>query len=413
MSLSSFEENLWIARIAEFENPRKMIFGVDCVGRVGVEAKQLGAGKALVVSDETIEKIGLLERVLAPLRAGGLEVEVHKIPVKEPDMASARAMAGAVRKSRYDVVVGVGGGSCLDSAKTAAAMATNPGDVSEYCARVKGQVRELEQRTLPKILIPTTSGTGSEASNTLVIIDEGYKTWITDNRLLAEVAMVDPTLALTMPPGLTAGTGMDALSHVTEALMSRRANPLSDAMAFEAVRLVFSNLRTAYFSGEDLEARWNMSMAATLGGWVIGFPWIGGPANLGHCIAEAMGSKYRIPHGVACALALPYTMEFNLPACTERLAEIASVVLEDLGGLSTYDMALQSVDAVLGLMEDIELPTSLRQVNFPEEDIPDFARYIVEERQYLYDLDHYNPRKLTLENTTQLLEGMWEGETAG
>ena len=413
MRLSSFEDNLWIARISELENPRRMLFGVDSVGRAGVEAKRLGAGRALVVSDETIERIGLLEKVLAPLGEEGLEFDIHMVPPKEPDMESARAVSVAAREGKYDAVVGVGGGSCMDSAKTAAAMATNPGDVGEYCARVEGPIRALAQETLPKVLIPTTSGTGSEASNTLVIIEGEYKTWITDNRLLADVAIVDPALALTMPPRLTAGTGMDALSHAMEALLSLKANPISDALAFEAVRLAFENLRAAYHHGADLEARWNMSMAATLGGWVIGFPWIGGPANLGHCIAEAIGSKYRIPHGVACALALPYTMEFNLPACTERLAEIADVVREDVEMPSAYDAALGSVEAVLGLMEDVELPTSLREVGFPEDDIPDLARYIVEERQRLYDLEHYNPRKLTLENTVQLLETMWEGATVG
>ena len=175
--------------------------------------------------------------------------------------------------------------------------------------------------------------------------------------------------------------------------------------------LISSNIRTAYYYGKDLEARWNMSLAATLGGWVIGFPWVGGPANIGHCIAEAMGSKYRIPHGVACGLVLPYIMEFNLPACTKRLAEIAYSMEEVVGGTSTYDIAIESVKAVRRLMQDIELPMSLRELEtFPKEDIPDFAKYIVEERQHLYDLEHYNPRKLTLENTTKLLEKMWEGE---
>jgi alcohol dehydrogenase class IV len=154
-----------------------------------------------------------------------------------------------------------------------------------------------------------------------------------------------------------------------------------------------------------------MSLAASLGGWVIGFPWVGGPANLGHCIAEAIGSKYRIPHGVACGLVLPYIMEFNLPACTKRLAEIANVMDEDVSGGSIHDNAIESVKAVRRLMRDVELPTSLKEIGtFPKEDIQDFARYLVEERQYMYDLEHYNPRRLTLENITELLEVMWKGE---
>jgi alcohol dehydrogenase class IV len=326
-------------------------------------------------------------------------------------MDTARSVVAAVREHKYDLVIGVGGGSCMDLAKLAATMAENPGDVSDYCARVKGEVKKLEQKTLPKILVPTTSGTGSECSNTLVVIDEDYKTWITDNKLLANVAIIDPTLALTMPPRVTAGTGMDALSHSIEGLLSRMSNPISDALAFQAVKMISGNLRTAYNYGKDLEARWNMSLAASLGGWVIGFPWVGGPANLGHCIAEAIGSKYRIPHGVACGLVLPYTMEFNLPACTKRLAEIANVMDEDVSGGSIHDDAIESVKAVRRLMRDVELPTSLKEIGtFPKEDIQDFARYLVEERQYMYDLEHYNPRRLTLENITELLEIMWKGE---
>jgi alcohol dehydrogenase class IV len=411
MSLDSFEKNLWIARTVEFGNPEKIIFGVNCVGKIGVEAKHLEAKKAVLVTERTMKNIGILEKITEPIEKEGINYELYEVPTKEPDMDTARSVVAAVREHKYDLVIGVGGGSCMDLAKLAATMAENPGDVSDYCARVKGEVKKLEQKTLPKILVPTTSGTGSECSNTLVVIDEDYKTWITDNKLLANVAIIDPTLALTMPPRVTAGTGMDALSHSIEGLLSRMSNPISDALAFQAVKMISGNLRTAYNYGKDLEARWNMSLAASLGGWVIGFPWVGGPANLGHCIAEAIGSKYRIPHGVACGLVLPYIMEFNLPACTKRLAEIANVMDEDVSGGSIHDDAIESVKAVRRLMRDVELPTSLKEIGtFPKEDIQDFARYLVEERQYMYDLEHYNPRRLTLENITELLEVMWKGE---
>jgi alcohol dehydrogenase class IV len=411
MSLDSFEKNLWIARTVEFGNPEKIIFGVNCVGKIGVEAKHLEAKKAFLVTERTMKNIGILEKITEPIEKEGINYELYEVPTKEPDMDTARSVVAAVREHKYDLVIGVGGGSCMDLAKLAATMAENPGDVSDYCARVKGEVKKLEQKTLPKILVPTTSGTGSECSNTLVVIDEDYKTWITDNKLLANVAIIDPSLALTMPPRVTAGTGMDALSHSIEGLLSRMSNPISDALAFQAVKMISGNLRTAYNYGKDLEARWNMSLAASLGGWVIGFPWVGGPANLGHCIAEAIGSKYRIPHGVACGLVLPYIMEFNLPACTKRLAEIANVMDEDVSGGSIHDDAIESVKAVKRLMRDVELPTSLKEIGtFPKEDIQDFARYLVEERQYMYDLEHYNPRRLTLENITELLEVMWKGE---
>jgi len=407
--MNSLEEKIATLRINEFQNPRKMIFGVGAVDRVGEESKKLGGERIFVVSDENIEKAGILGRILRSLRSRELDIKLYRIPAFEPTLDSARELVDAVRSEKYDVIVGVGGGSCLDSAKLAAAMATNLGDFWEYCAKVKGSVKKLENKTLPKILIPTTAGTGSEASNTLVIIEQEYKTWITDNKLLAEVAIVDPALTLTLPPRMTAGSGMDALSHAVEALMSAQANPISDGLSLEAVSLVFNNLRRAYHHGEDLEARRNMSLAATLGGWVIGFPWVAGPSTIGHCVSEAIGPKYKIPHGIACAIALPYAIKYNLPLLIDKLAQVANIIGEDTTGLTKREAAFKFVKATLKLMEDIDLPTSLKEVGVPKADLKPLAEYIVNERQYLYDLQTYNPRRPTLENVTQLLEEMWEG----
>jgi alcohol dehydrogenase class IV len=407
--VSLSKENLAITRISEFQNPQKMIFGVGAAAKAGEEAQRLGAGSVFVVSDENIEKAGILDSVLKALGERGLNTKLHKISTAEPTMESADAVATAIRMDKYDVVVGVGGGSCLDSAKTAATLATNPGSPREYCARVKGEVKEVKNTTLPKILIPTTAGTGSESSNTLVIIEKEYKTWITDNKILAEVAIVDPTLTLTLPARMTAGTGIDALSHVVEALMSVQANPISDGLSLEAVKLVFKSLRKAYHHGEDLQARWDMSLAATLGGWVIGFPWIGGPATIGHCISEAVGSRYKIPHGVACGIALPYAMEYNQPLLVDKLANVATIMGEDITGLTKRDASFKSIDATLRLMEDIDMPTSLQEAGVPKEDLKPLAEYIANERQYLYNLSAYNPRKVTSENAKRLLEKMWEG----
>jgi alcohol dehydrogenase class IV len=290
-------------------------------------------------------------------------------------------------------------------------MATNPGDILEYCATY-GE-KAVKNKTLPKLLIPTSSGTGSEASNTLVIMEKKYKTWITDAKVLAEVALVDPALTVSMPQRITANTGMDALSHVVEGLISTMANPLSDALAIQATYLVAGYLRRAYHNGDDLEARWAMSMAAMIGGWIIGFPWIGGPANLGHCIAEAMGPKYNIPHGLACALSLLGTLKFNLPAITEKLAIVARSMGSEVQDLSVQEAAQKSVLAVKELMEDLDMPTSLKELKVPKEDLPQFADYILKERQYMYDLPHYNPRKLTKQNLNKLLEDMWEGTIFG
>ena len=398
-----------LMRLIEFQNPPRIIFGVGASGKVGEEAKQLGGGRALLISDNNIEKIGILDGILKSIVQSGLEVSLHKIPAAEPTMENAREVTKTARAQKFDLVIGVGGGSCIDSAKVAALMATNPGDPQDYCVHVGATPKVVKSKTLPKILIPTTAGTGSEASNTLVIIENQYKTWITDNKILAETAIIDPILCRGLPPRTTAGTGMDALSHVVEGLMSAQANPISDSLSTLAAKLVFENLRRAYEHGEDLIARQNMSLAATIGGWVIGFPWVGGPATIGHCVSEAVGSRYKIPHGVACAIALPYAMEYNLPLLEEKFASLATVFGEDTTGMSKHQASFRSVDAVIKLMKDVGLPTNLKEAGVPHTDIKQLAEYIVNERQYLYDLQTFNPTKLTLENVTELMEKMWEG----
>lgn len=411
--MTAIESAPEMPKLIEFQNPRKIVLGLGASEKVGEEATRLGGGKILVVSDDNIEKTGILDNILKSIREKELDVRLYKIPVAEPTIDNARAVTNECRLGKYDVVVGVGGGSCLDSAKVAAMMATNAGDPQEYCVHVGVASKEIKNETLPKILIPTTAGTGSEASNTLVIIEQQYKTWITDNKILAEVAIVDPLLCRNLPPRTTAGTGLDALSHAIEAFMSAQANPVSDALSLAAVKLVFENLREAYQHGEYIKFRWNMSLAATLGGWVIGFPWIGGPATIGHCISEAVGSRYKIPHGIACAIALPYAMEYNLPMLEDKLPSLATLAGENVTGLTERQASFKSINAVLKLMKDVDLPVSLKEVGIPKEDLKHLAEYIVNERQFLYDLKTFNPTKPTLENVTELLEKMWSGRIGG
>ncbi len=410
MELKEYENLLTIARLAPLDNPKRMVFGIEAVTKVGEEAKRLKTKNILVVTDENIEKAGLLDKVKAPLDAEKLKYYVYKIPTAEPTMSSAKAITDHVRKNKYDLVIGVGGGSCMDSAKLAAIMATNKGDVESYCASATRAPEPLTEDALPKILIPTTAGTGSEASNTLVIIDGGYKTWITDAKVLADVAIVDPLMTLTCPPRMTAGSGMDALSHLAEAVMVRKWHPISDAIALKGISLVAQNLRKAYYDGNNLEARWGMSLAAMLGGWVIGFPWVGGPATIGHCIAEALGPKWNVPHGVSCAICLPYAMKYNLPATPERIRLIGEAMGVETEGLNDYEAAEEAVRAVAELACDVNISLALKDYKVPKDELKSFAEYLVNERQYMYDLKNNNPRAITLESITALMEQMWEGE---
>jgi alcohol dehydrogenase class IV len=232
------------------------------------------------------------------------------------------------------------------------------------------------------------------------------------SNLFTDVAIVDPNMVMTCPPRQTAGSAMDALSHNVEALIDREANPISDAQALEATKLVFKYARRAYHAGDDLEARWNMAAAATLGGMVIAYPWIGGPAILGHCVSEALGPRWGVPHGAACGVVLPYILQFNVAssACEEKLAYVAKQVLGDeVHGLSQRGAAFAFIHAVKTLMEEMELPTDLKKWNVPRNELDEFAEYLFKDRQHVYGLPRFNPRKLTLENTKELMHQMYEG----
>jgi len=408
MSLTMFEENLGIARTDILYTTKQVVFGLGSISKVGEQAKQLGGKKALVVTDKILRKI-LADQIVESLKKQGLTSAVFDDIPGEPTVETLRSAASYVRESKFDVVVGVGGGAVIDTAKTCAIMATNPGDVKDYVATVEAPFEDhVKIKGLPLIVSPTTSGTGSENTGGIMVIDGDYKTWIAGPLCFPDVAIVDPALTLTLPPKMTAGSGMDALSHAIEAYMiTALANPWIDAFALEATRLITQNLRTAYHDGKNLQARYNMSWAAHLGGWVAMAT--SGPATLGHCLSEALGSKYKIPHGTICGICLPHVMEFNLPAIMGRLASIASAMGEDITGLRPRDAALAAVRAVVELMKDTDIPVGLKAFRTPVGDIPKLAEYVVKDRQRMYLLAKLHPRKLTVENLTQTLENMWEG----
>jgi len=405
MSIDSYV--LPAARTSYFMNVGTLIYGAGASKTVGSEAKRLAIGKetVLLVTDKGVMKAGIPNKIREAIEQEGLRVDVYDELAAEPTLESARGVSKKSREHKYSLVVGIGGGAVMDSAKTAAVMATNPGDVKDYMAYTEDRVKE---KSLPKILMPTTSGTGSEVSVFAVIVDEkGVKNYITSPKVLADTAIIDPLNVITCPPKQTAASGMDVIAHAMENVLSLGFSPFSDMFGLQSIRLATQNLRTAYYWGDNLEARYNMALAALMGGLAMGATPAG--ANIGHCISESLGPMYNVPHGVACALVTPYMMDYVMPACIERLAMVSEYMGLDVHGLSKRDVALMAVKATRDLVKDLELPVSVKEVGFPKGDIPKFAKYLVEERQSYYYLQTYNPRKLTIENVTELLEKMYEG----
>jgi alcohol dehydrogenase len=414
MDLQGLGNNLKMARVYQFDQTKRGVFGIGAVETIAQQAERLGAHTAIIVTDRGIESAGLIDQVRGPLAAGGIDTRVHVTPAGEPSMQLVREAVEAVREDDYELVVGLGGGSSLDTAKITAAMARNPGDPQEYV----GGPDKLA-KGLPTIMVPTTSGTGSEFSHYSVFhqkADHGYvlkSSWWGD-AMFADVALVDPTLTLTCPPKQTAFSGMDALSHIVEGLMSRFSMPLSDALGLEGVRLIARSLPRAYHHGQDLQARWDLSLASSIGGMMIAYDWISGPALLGHVTAEALGPIYGIPHGLACGLVLPYVMDYNLPACVDQLARVAAAMGVDTSDLTPREAAFASVEAVVQLLEDCDMPTTLQELDsVPKEDLPEFAEFLASERQYRGSMPVFNPSQLTVDKAEAFLGRVWEGQFIG
>lgn len=393
----------------KYDQVKKILLGTDTSIETGEQLKLMKSKKTLIITDPNVHKFGLLESILKSISNSGLKYEIYEDISNEPTMDNiVKAVEFARKDGKFDSVVAVGGGSVLDTSKMVASMFTNPGEPAEYLTPVEDK---FKVPGLPKILIPTTGGTGSEVSNMSVVIEKDtmYKTWAASSNLLADTAIVDPKLNVSAPPRTTAASGMDALAHNIEGFISKEANPVSDGMALQAAYLIAHHLRTAYNDPNNIEARTAMSTAAMLGGMVITFPWVAGPSILGHCLGEAFGPKYGAIHGVAVGMALPYILDFNMPVSYQRISELASIFGLKSKGLDTRSVAEKVPGKIIEMLRDLEMPITLKEINFPKTDIEPFADYVFRSRQKLYDLPRYNPRRLSKENTRRLIKNMYDG----
>jgi alcohol dehydrogenase len=321
--------------------------------RIGAEARGLagGAHRALLVTDPGLRSAGVCDPLLESLAGAGLTTEVFDHVQGNPRDVHCLEGAELGRRTGADVLVGVGGGSAIDTAKCIALLITNGGQPRDW-----EDFGTLQAPPLPVLAVPTTAGTGSEVSPSAIITDteRRKKMNLFDPRICPRVALVDPDLTLSMPPALTAATGMDALSHAVDSLHCALANPASDAMALEGARLVARYLRRAVTDGGDVEARCGMMQASLTAGLAVGITDVSGC----HCLAESIGAVYDHPHGVCCAATMPAIMEFNLPdpATVERYARLAAAFGIATDGLPTETAARLAVEYVADLNADLGIP---------------------------------------------------------
>ena len=406
-------------RIDDYGMPSKIRFGYGSSKSVGdIAAKIAKNKKAVIITDKFLLDLDMHKTIEQSLKDSGFEVDIYSQKAVEPLIEQGVEAASFVGKGAYGVVIGFGGGSSLDRAKVASCFASMPEKLSEYVAPAELEIPV--ETTVPKILIPTTSGTGSEASNTAVVIVpnkdvQSTKTWITGDAVLADAVVIDPEYMKNLPPRVTAASGFDALSHCAEGILSKQANSFSDALSLECVKLVSKNLRTAYHQGnENKESRWNMAMAAMLGGLVISYGWVAGPATLGHAASEGISPMLDMTHGDACAVLLPYVYWFNLPDeyAKNKLAMIAEAMGVDTNGMTKQEAAVSAIIETLDMMEDLDMKTGLKDYGMNKEDIPAVSKYILERAEEMYCMSKYNPRRATLENLIDFFEVAFEGRAA-
>jgi alcohol dehydrogenase class IV len=330
--------------------PRRVLLGDNSLDRLGeaLKAYATPAGPILLIADAVLEDPGPVARAKSTLLEAGYEPVVHLQAAGEPDLAVAEAVVTTVRSRPYVAVVGLGGGSAMDPAKLAAGLATNEGSAEGYmrgCA--------IERPALTQVLVPTTAGTGAEASKNTIVTHEGRKFVIGSPLLCADLAVLDPTLTATCPVGVTAASGMDALAHAVEATLSTWATPYTTSHALTAIRAVGQWLPSACRDGANLQARRAMLYAAHFAGLSINASTL-----LGHSIAYTIATRTHLPHGVTTAMALPYCIAYDAPGAPEQVAAM-ELALGD--GPLAFRVQM--------LANEVGMPSSLRDIGIDEDEL--------------------------------------------
>lgn len=374
-----------------FTGAKKIVFGCAAFESLAEQIKELGGRRPLVVLDKNLSKSGFRERARSVLDAGSLKAVFFDKVEPEPALELADEGTEAARRGKCDIVVGIGGGSAMDVAKAVAALLPNKGRAADFLG-----LNKVPGPGIPTIMVPTTAGTGSEVTFTAVFLRKNLKKkeGMNSPYLFPTLALLDPTLTLSLPPQPTAATGIDALCHAVESYTSINASPMSEMVSLEAIRLIAENLRTCVHNGRDLEARENMLLGSLYAGLGLANAGVGAA----HSLSYPLGGKYGISHGVANTLMLPRIMDFNAPSAQEKFAVIAGVMGESTEGLPVREAAYLAVDAVESLIEDCGVFTTLRELKVSEEDFPELARIALTVVRPLEN----NPRKVTFEDAIEI-----------
>lgn len=374
----------------EFVLPTRIVYGAGCIRQLPDEIRQMKHERPLIVTDKGLIEAGIVKRITDVLEEGEIEYEIYDGIQPNPRDTTVMEAARFAEEKKIDMMIAIGGGSSMDTAKAVGVILKEGGEIGDYegLGKVSEPITDL-------VAIPTTVGTGSEVTFWSVITDtkRHFKMSVGSPLIAARLALVDPDLVETLPPSIVAATGMDALTHAIEGYTGKLSEPITDACGIYAIEMIGKNIRNAVYNS-DPEARGKLLLGSLIAGICFGNSDIAGV----HCMGEAMGGLYDLPHGVSMAIMLPYVMEYNYVACIDKFVCIAKALGENVEGLSERDAAYKAVEAVKKLNEDLAIPT-LSEVNVKKEDISELA-----ERSSVNVSVDSNPRRAGKEEFRKIFE---------
>ena len=385
-----------MAAINYFKTTAKIITGAKSITTLPQEIKQLGGRNVFIITDEGIIKAGICDQVIQILKGSVKAVSVYGSVPPEPPLETIADCLEQARQARCDLIIGLGGGSSMDVAKVISVLLTNKKPLNDLIG-----INLVEKRGIPKILIPTSAGTGSEVTPIAILTDcsENLKKGIVSDYLFPEVAILDAELTISLPPLATAASGIDALIHAIEAYTSVNATSMTDHRALRAIELIVSNIRSAWANGNNIEARMKMLEGSCMAGQAF--------ANAGvtavHAFAYPLGGEFHVSHGVANAVMLCTVLRFNLLANLSKFGTLGKVLCPDISSTDNKVLANGGILFLEELIADLQLPKTLRELNVPREAIGGMAEGVMKVTRLLAN----NPRKITLADAVSIYQSVY------
>lgn len=382
-----------------FVSPKTLHHGKDSLKKLYIILEDLQVERLTIISDPVLKDIGAIDEILNRIENMQVEFELITDVVPEPPLDIGNKIVNQTRAFNPDLVVGIGGGSALDIAKTASVLVKNEGTIEEY-VNLTGN-KKITDAGIPKILIPTTAGTGAEVTDIAVFSLEDTKDVITHEYLLADYAIVDPMLTISLPPRVTAASGIDALTHAIESYTSVHATPITKKLSLEAIQLIVPHIRTAVWNGGNIEARENMALGSLLAG--LSF-YNAGVAGV-HALAYPLGGLFNIPHGESNAVLLPYVYDVIWSSCMEKMIDIAEIFEIPMENRHKRDIVIDLIQHLQYLIQDVGLPLNIQDYQIKKEDIASMVDNGIKQTRLL----NRSPRKLDKELIETIYTNAYDG----